>query len=78
MQYPTAMESATLASQSVSADVSEFFRAELEAFVATSKRQRPFAWSRVEALQRACRRESPATATGRERPERLLAQQAGA
>ena len=56
------MESATLASQSLSSDVSEFFRAELEAFVATSKRQRPFAWSRVEALQRACRRESPATA----------------
>jgi hypothetical protein len=74
------MESATLASQSLSADVFEFFRAELEAFVATSKRQRPFAWSRVEALQRACRRESPATAVtaGRERSGRVPAEQAGA
>ena len=76
------MESTTLASQSVSADVSEFFRAELEAFVATSKRQRPFAWSRVEALQRACRRESPATdpatAAGRDRSGRVPAEQAGA
>ncbi len=69
------MESPTLARQSVSADVSEFARAELEAFVAASKRQRPLAWSRVDQLQEACRRESPATAAGLDRPERVLAEQ---
>ena len=58
------MESPILTGESVSADVSEFFRAELEAFVAMSKRQRPAAWLRVEQLQRACRCESPTAATG--------------
>jgi hypothetical protein len=69
------MESPTLARQSVSADVSEFARAELDAFVATSKRQRPSAWLRVEQMQEACRRECPATAAGLGRSERLLAEQ---
>jgi hypothetical protein len=41
--------------------MSEFARAELEAFVDSSKQQRPYAWSRVEQLQQACRRESPTT-----------------
>ena len=72
------MESPTLARQSVSADVSEFARAELEAFVATIKRQRPSAWSRVEQLQQAGRRESPATADGLSRSERVLAEQSEA
>jgi hypothetical protein len=72
------MESLTLAARSVSADVSEFFCAELEAFVATSKRQRPIAWARVEELQQVCRRESPATAAGLGRLERLLAEQRAA
>jgi hypothetical protein len=66
------MESSTLARQSVSADLSEFARLELEAFVATSKRQRPLAWSRVEQLQQACRRESRATAAGLQRSKRDL------
>ncbi len=72
------MESPTLARQSVSADLSEFGRAELEAFVVTMKRQRPSAWSRVEQLQQACRRESPATAAGLDRSERVLAEQSAA
>ena len=53
------MESPTLARQSVSADVSEFARAELEAFVAQCKRERPAAWARVEQLQRVCRATTP-------------------
>ena len=69
------MERPTLALQSVSADLSEFGRVELEAFVATSKRQRPSAWARVEQLQEACRRESPATVAGRHRAEQVLAEQ---
>jgi len=69
------MESPTLARQSVSADLSEFGRAELGAFVATMKRQRPSAWGRVEQLQQACRRESPATAAGLGQSERVLAEQ---
>ena len=64
--------------QSVSADLSEFGRAELEAFVVTMKRQRPSAWSRVEQLQQACRRESPATAAGLSRAERVLPEQSAA
>jgi hypothetical protein len=68
------MESLTLARQLVSADVSEFFRAELEAFVAASRWQRPSAWSRVEQLQRACRRESPATLAGLDRSVQTLAE----
>jgi len=35
-------------------------------------RQRPSAWSRVEQLQDACRRESPATAAGLQRSKRDL------
>ena len=58
------MENPTLARQSVSADVSEFARVELEAFVAMSRRTRPPAWARVEKLQEACQAESPATAAG--------------
>ena len=53
------MESPTLARQSVSADLSEFARAELEAFVAQCKRDRPAAWARVEQLQRVCREATP-------------------
>ncbi len=68
------MESVSLVEQSVSADVSEFARAELEAFVALSRRLRPDAWSRVERLQRTCRLESPSTASGRQRSERVMAQ----
>jgi hypothetical protein len=68
------MESPTLARQSVGADVSEFARAELEAFVALSKRQRPYAWSLVKQLQRACRRESPATYIGLKESVQVLAE----
>lgn len=69
------MESSTLARQLVSADVSEFARVELGAFVATSKRERPSAWARVEQLQEACRREAPATVAGRGQSQRVLAQE---
>ena len=69
------MESPTLPRQSVSADLSEFGRAELEAFVATMKQQRPSGWARVEQLQLACRRESPTTAAGLGHSERMLAEQ---
>lgn len=58
------MESPTLARQSVPADVSEFARAELEAFAAMNRCARPQAWARVEALQAVCRAESPATPAG--------------
>ena len=58
------MEDPSLAAQSIGADVSEFIRAELEAFVELSRRVRPAAWARVEQLQRVCRTESPATAAG--------------
>ena len=68
------MESPTLARQSVSAEVSEFARAELEAFVALSKRQRPYVWSRVEHLQQACRRESPVTYIGLTESVQVLAE----
>ena len=66
------MQSPSLAEPSVSADVSEFARAELEAFVALNRRQRPGAWARIEQLQQLCRRESPATALGRERSTRQM------
>lgn len=66
------MESPTQASVRVPTDNSEFFRAELEAFVETCKRQRPAAWARVEQLQQACRRESRATAAGLQRSKRDL------
>ncbi len=66
------MESPTLAAMAVSAESSEFFQTELEAFVETSKRQRPKAWARVEQLKRACQSESPATLAGAERSARVL------
>ena len=66
------MESPSLAEPSVSADVSEFARAELEAFVALNRRQRPAAWARIEQLHQLCRRESPSTALGHERSTRLM------
>ena len=69
------MESPPLARQSASADLSEFGRVELGAFVATSKRQCPSAWARVEQLKEACRRESPATAAGLTRSEKVLTEQ---
>lgn len=58
------VKSPTFARQWVTAEVAEPFRAELEAFVATSKQQRPFGWSLVKQLQQACRRESSAIAAG--------------
>jgi|NGEPerStandDraft_6_1074524.scaffolds.fasta_scaffold14802_3 hypothetical protein len=66
------MESPTLAAQAVPADVSEFFRAELDAFVAMHKRLRPTSWARVEKLQQVCRSESPASSTGFTRSVRSL------
>ena len=66
------MESSTLTRQSVSADVSEFARAELEAFVAMSRCTRPQAWARVETLQLVCRAESPTTAAGLQASLRTL------
>ena len=67
-----AMESPTLARQSVPAEVSEFFRAELEAFVVVNRRARPAGWARVEQLQRVCRECSPATPAGLERSISVL------
>ena len=58
------MESPILARQSVPAEVSEFFRAELEAFVHQSRRGRPKAWALVERLQSVCLESSPATPSG--------------
>lgn len=49
---------------SISAVVSEFSRAELEAFVAQSRRICAHAWVRVEHLQRVCREAMPATSAG--------------
>ena len=72
MRKISAMESPTRAAMAVSAESSEFFQTELEAFVETSKRQRPRAWARVEQLKRACQSESPANLAGAERPARLL------
>ncbi len=60
------MQSLSLAAGSVPAETSEFFRAELEAFAAMARRDRPGAWRRVEQLQRVCRSDSPATAAGRD------------
>ncbi len=57
---------------SVSADVSEFARAELEAFVALNRRQRPAAWARIERLQQLCCRESSSTTLGGARSTRLM------
>ena len=68
------MESLFLEERSVAADMSEFARAELEAFVAASRKQWASAWAHVELLQQACRREAPATAIGRERSERAVAE----
>lgn len=69
------MESASLARHYVAADVSEFAQGELEAFVAARRRQRPSAWSRVEQLQEACRRESPEALARLHRAEWVLAEQ---
>jgi len=66
------MQSATLAKQSVPAETSEFFRAELAAFVTMKRRLRPRAWARVEELKRACWRDSPVAAEGLPRPDRVL------
>jgi hypothetical protein len=60
------MPSPSVARASVPAETSEFFRAELEAFAAMAKRDRPAAWRRVQQLQQVCRIESPATAAGRD------------
>ena len=59
-----AMESPILARQSVLAEVSEFFRAELDAFVRESRNSRPRAWALVERLQSVCLESSPATPSG--------------
>jgi hypothetical protein len=72
------MESPTLAAQSVCAEMSEFCRAELEAFVATNRSQRPASWARVEKLRMVCRRESPATLARLSILIRLLAEHATA
>ena len=66
------VRSPSLAERSVSADVSEFARAQLEAFVALRRRQNPTAWSRIDQLPQLCRRESPSSALGRERSTRLM------
>ena len=66
------MQSATLAKQSVPAETSEFFRAELAAFVTMKQRLRPRAWARVEELKRACWRDSPVTGEGSPRSEQVL------
>jgi hypothetical protein len=66
------MQCPSLAEPSVSADVSEFARAELEAFVALRRREDPVAWARIEQLQQVCRRESPSTTLGRERSTRQM------
>ena len=68
------MKSQRLVELSVSAEVSEFFRAELEAFVDASRRLRPAAWARVDRLQQTCLREAPANAAGRDRSERVIAE----
>ena len=68
------MESPTLARQSVSADVSEFARAELEAFVTFSRRRQPAAWARVERLQRLCQVESSTTSAGYEGSQHFMAE----
>ena len=72
------MQSLSLAAGSVPAETSEFFRAELEAFAAMARRDRPAAWRRVEQLQRFCRLESPATASGRDFAARTFEQAEGA
>ena len=66
------MQSPGLAQRSVGADLSEFARAELEAFVALNRRQRPAAWARVEELQQLCRGELLSTTLGRERSTHLV------
>lgn len=66
------MQRPSLPKQSVSAETSEFFRAELAAFVTMNRRLRPRAWARVEELKRACWRESPMTVEASPRFERVL------
>jgi len=58
------MESPTLARQSVPAEISEFARAELQAFADRCRRTSPLCWAMVQRLQRVCREELPATAVG--------------
>jgi hypothetical protein len=58
--------------------VSEFFRAELEAFIAMSRRLRPTSWARVEKLQQVCRIESPTSSAGLSRSVRLLRERTAA
>ena len=58
------MEDPYLAAGSVPAATSDFYAAELQAFVAMAKMRRPSAWSQVEQLQRLCRDLSPATTAG--------------
>jgi hypothetical protein len=72
------MEGPLLAAESVSADVSEFFQAELDAFVEWNRRARPTAWAQVERLQHACRTESPANAAGLAWSVRVLDERTGA
>ena len=60
------MEIPSIARQSVSAEISVFAQVELEAFAEQSRRTSPLGWALVERLQRVCREESPATATGLE------------
>ena len=66
------MEDPSLAAQSVGADVSEFIRAELEAFAGMNRQIRPVSWALVERLQQVCRAESPATAAGRQQSVQTL------
>ena len=66
------MEDLILAVQSVGADVSEFIRAEREAFVGMNRRIRPASWALVERLQQACWAESPATAAGKQQSVQTL------
>ena len=72
MRKISVMESPTRAALAAGAEGSDFFQTELEAFVETSKRQRPRAWAQVEQLKRACQSESPASLAVAERSTRLL------
>ena len=51
---------------------SDFYAAELQAFMAMAKMRRPAAWSRVEQLQQLCRDLSPATIAGAVQANNLL------
>ena len=58
------MEDPYLAAGSVPAEISGFYEAELEAFVAMVRISRPESWARVERLQWLCRELSPTTVAG--------------